>query len=442
MPENTDFSQPMSERPTGESAQEQSSYLPIRVSFKIPPHLLKELDAYVEVADSGSRREAVEQLLCGRLEQLRIAREQLEQGARVLEETRLTAITEGGREAYVHRSDEHLSIEQLEEQIAIENWWQEKKLAGADDRIMFACEEEFRGQVCSVSLSETRSKSRPTKNVRIRNYWQTPQGILSPINAVTLPRSCVLWLADALQKADLAAKSEATDNRQRAQRELASRSPQEVAHEKEMRSLYVESYSKEQVDAAKTLETRHRGRAKLRNLTEHFTAWQWLDLCAKSDFGCVCCKLKTKLEPHHKLELSQGGSNSIDNIEPLCRDCHATIHPICHDRLQRHLFKQRHLLTVFKMGDRVRRSSKARPGTVVELLPLEPNKDLAWPLIKQDAKGNIQRFWSCWEDKLNKAQARVIWPGKGRGAPHEEVVDLEELTLTLVETNENLDSGE
>ena len=410
-------------------SEEQPSYQPVRVSVKIPQYLLRELDNFVRIAESGSRREAVEQLLCGRLEQLRVAQEQLEQESSTLEEARATFITEGGREAYVHRTDDHLSIEQLEEQIAIENWWQEKKLAATDDRLMFSCEEEFRGQVCSVSLSETRSKSHPTKNIRIRSYWQTPQGILSPIGALTLPRSCALWLADALQKADLAAQAEATDNRRRAQRERASRSPQEVAYEKEMRSLYIERYSKEKVNAAKILETRHRGRARKYNLTQHFTAWQWLDLCAESNFSCVCCGLKVNLEPHHKREMSQGGSNSIDNIEPLCHECHAAIYPIRQDRVQCHLLKQRHLLETFKIGDKVRRSSKARFGTIVELLPLEPNKNLAWPMIKLDANGNVHRNWLWWEDKLNKAQARVLWPGKGRGAPYEEAVDLEEITI-------------
>lgn len=82
MPENTNLSPPVSEILVSKSPKEQPSHQPVRVGIKIPQYLLKELDAYVRVSETGSRREAVEQLLCGRLEQLRIAREQLEQQSR------------------------------------------------------------------------------------------------------------------------------------------------------------------------------------------------------------------------------------------------------------------------------------------------------------------------------------------------------------------------
>lgn len=92
------------------------------------------------------------------------------------------------------------------------------------------------------------------------------------------------------------------------------------------RTDYVNRDGKEAVDRAVATAGSHRARAaKDRGLTEHFTAWEWLDLCALTDFGCARCGEQVPLTPHHRIQLATCGSNTIDNIEPLCEDCHGKI---------------------------------------------------------------------------------------------------------------------
>ena len=55
-----------------------------------------------------------------------------------------------------------------------------------------------------------------------------------------------------------------------------------------------------------------------------FTELDWAELKRKYNYTCLCCgrrEPEIKLSPDHVLPLSKGGSNSIDNIQPLCRTC-------------------------------------------------------------------------------------------------------------------------
>lgn len=46
------------------------------------------------------------------------------------------------------------------------------------------------------------------------------------------------------------------------------------------------------------------------------------------DGGCLRCSSKADLSLHHVKHRSQGGSNDLDNLQTLCRDCHDYIHSI------------------------------------------------------------------------------------------------------------------
>lgn len=60
---------------------------------------------------------------------------------------------------------------------------------------------------------------------------------------------------------------------------------------------------------------------KLRNGGKH-TAKEWRKLVSYFEYKCVSCRLKPKkLEKDHVIPVSVGGSNSIENIQPLCRAC-------------------------------------------------------------------------------------------------------------------------
>jgi P4 family phage/plasmid primase-like protien len=44
------------------------------------------------------------------------------------------------------------------------------------------------------------------------------------------------------------------------------------------------------------------------------------------DWRCARCRLYTRLEIHHRKYRSHGGTHRIENLEPVCRDCHKLIH--------------------------------------------------------------------------------------------------------------------
>lgn len=49
-----------------------------------------------------------------------------------------------------------------------------------------------------------------------------------------------------------------------------------------------------------------------------FTFVEWTDLCNKYGNKCLACGKEKKLTADHVVPLSRGGSNAIENIQPLC----------------------------------------------------------------------------------------------------------------------------
>lgn len=69
---------------------------------------------------------------------------------------------------------------------------------------------------------------------------------------------------------------------------------------------------------------RHKRRAIVKKLKKHFTKIEWIELKGKYDFTCLRCKKREPeilLTPDHIVPLLRGGSNTIDNIQPLCGKC-------------------------------------------------------------------------------------------------------------------------
>lgn len=70
---------------------------------------------------------------------------------------------------------------------------------------------------------------------------------------------------------------------------------------------------------------KHKRRALKTNSIEHFTATEWLELCEKYANQCLCCgRDDLNLTADHVVPLSRGGSNGIDNIQPLCSHCNSS----------------------------------------------------------------------------------------------------------------------
>jgi 5-methylcytosine-specific restriction endonuclease McrA len=81
----------------------------------------------------------------------------------------------------------------------------------------------------------------------------------------------------------------------------------------------------ERMRARRKLDNARR-RALLENAKGDFTVDEWLEL--KESYGntCLACgrsEPEVKITPDHVIPLSKGGSNSIENIQPLCWGCNA-----------------------------------------------------------------------------------------------------------------------
>jgi 5-methylcytosine-specific restriction endonuclease McrA len=57
-----------------------------------------------------------------------------------------------------------------------------------------------------------------------------------------------------------------------------------------------------------------------------FTAEEWEQLVLAHRRRCAYCGDLAPLEPDHRVALSRGGSNRIENILPACRRCNARKH--------------------------------------------------------------------------------------------------------------------
>lgn len=71
----------------------------------------------------------------------------------------------------------------------------------------------------------------------------------------------------------------------------------------------------------------HKRRARLANSGGSYTRSEWRRLCEYYDHRCVCCNHQfQRLTVDHVLPLSKGGTNYINNIQPLCRSCNSRKH--------------------------------------------------------------------------------------------------------------------
>lgn len=68
-------------------------------------------------------------------------------------------------------------------------------------------------------------------------------------------------------------------------------------------------------------------RALKRKAEGSYTSAEWKALCARYDHTCLCCGRKEpeiKLTVDHVIPLIKGGSNYIENIQPLCLSCNSS----------------------------------------------------------------------------------------------------------------------
>lgn len=65
----------------------------------------------------------------------------------------------------------------------------------------------------------------------------------------------------------------------------------------------------------------HARRVKLRGSGGKYTAAEWGAMKVSFDHRCACCRENLKLTVDHVIPVAHGGTNTIDNIQPLCLTC-------------------------------------------------------------------------------------------------------------------------
>lgn len=74
---------------------------------------------------------------------------------------------------------------------------------------------------------------------------------------------------------------------------------------------------------------------------QSFSAAEWLALLAHHDGSCAYCGSKVLIEIDHRIPLSRGGSNLIDNILPACRRCNRRKHTMTEEEFRSFLQRER-----------------------------------------------------------------------------------------------------
>ena len=79
----------------------------------------------------------------------------------------------------------------------------------------------------------------------------------------------------------------------------------------------------------KSIASVNKSRAKKFGLTEHFTEQDWRDLLITSEYKCASCGRSThevSITADHIVPLARKGTNTIDNIQVLCKSCNSSKH--------------------------------------------------------------------------------------------------------------------
>jgi len=99
------------------------------------------------------------------------------------------------------------------------------------------------------------------------------------------------------------------------------------SHQKEKAYNWKGERTKEQISWIKNKRNRVLKRIKEQGLTHTWEEWETLKV--QYGFACPCCKRSVpeiKLTEDHIIPLSKGGSDLIENIQPLCGSCNSKKH--------------------------------------------------------------------------------------------------------------------
>lgn len=66
-----------------------------------------------------------------------------------------------------------------------------------------------------------------------------------------------------------------------------------------------------------------RRKARIYESEGTYTEAEWLELCARYDNRCLCCKEQKPLTVDHVVPVTRGGRNDVSNLQPLCQECNS-----------------------------------------------------------------------------------------------------------------------
>jgi len=66
----------------------------------------------------------------------------------------------------------------------------------------------------------------------------------------------------------------------------------------------------------------HKYRARKHGVLSTATYEEWVALCDHYQNRCLCCGEQKPLTVDHVIALVLGGPHTIDNLQPLCKECH------------------------------------------------------------------------------------------------------------------------
>ncbi len=105
------------------------------------------------------------------------------------------------------------------------------------------------------------------------------------------------------------------------QDERIKNNPELLARRRETKRKWAQKYRDTFPEANRARQ--HKRRAQISNSEGTYTQEEWFALCEKYENRCLCCKETKPLTVDHIKALSLGGSNTIENIQPLCFSCNS-----------------------------------------------------------------------------------------------------------------------
>lgn len=94
-----------------------------------------------------------------------------------------------------------------------------------------------------------------------------------------------------------------------------------VRKDGESKQIYHKNYCTRHPDTIAHLKTRRYAREK--GAEGKHTKTEWDNLKKRYNYCCAICGEKKPLTVDHIIPLSKGGSDYIENIQPLCRNCNS-----------------------------------------------------------------------------------------------------------------------